>query len=70
LYFTDQELIEWSIVPVGANKDAHKRNEEAIEQYKKELIREIEVQEPEVIKPVKANKSVFEAQIIINKNQN
>jgi HK97 family phage prohead protease len=70
LYFREQELIEWSVVPVGANPEAHKRNEEAIADYKNKIIREIEVQEPEVIKPVKANKSVFEAQIIINKNQN
>ena len=67
LYFREQELIEWSIVPVGSNPDAHKRNSEGLEAFKQTLAaREIEVTEPEQIK--KSGKSVLEAQIIINKN--
>ena len=34
LYFTRQELIEWSIVSAGSNRDAHKRNIETIEEIK------------------------------------
>lgn len=34
LYFTRQELLEWSIVSAGSNRDAHKRNIENIEELK------------------------------------
>lgn len=69
LYFNKSELIEWSVVPAGANKDAHKRNEACLTEIRKEL----------TVIPKKAgtttdgNKSeqrgVFEAQLIINKNR-
>jgi len=65
LYFNEQELIEWSIVPVGANPDAHKRNAEVIEDYRSDLIKEIEVQ----VETVTKNRSAFEAQLVINKNK-
>ena len=65
LYFNEQELIEWSIVPVGANPDAHKRNGELIEDYRSDLIKEIEVQ----VETVTKNRSAFEAQLVINKNK-
>lgn len=66
LFFNKHELVEWSIVPAGANPDAHKRNTEAVEAYKKEIIKNIEVQ-PEVVAP--EGRSVFEAQLIINQNK-
>lgn len=35
LYFDRQDLLEWSIVPIGSNPDALKRNIDAIEDLKK-----------------------------------
>ena len=71
LYFRKAELIEWSIVTVGANPDAHKRNEVAIHEIRKEALAEINVTDEEVIeKPTEnKNRSVREAQLIINKNK-
>lgn len=68
LYFSNQELIEWSVVPAGANKDAHKRNTEAVDQFRQELAKKMPVEQPEVVCNNKS-KSVFEAQIIINQNK-
>ena len=37
VYFTRQELIEWSVVSAGSNKDAFKRSAEQIDEIKKAL---------------------------------
>ena len=42
LYFDEQELLAWSIVPVGSNRDALKRSADAIESVKSEIIRSLE----------------------------
>ena len=34
LYFTRQELLEWSIVSAGSNRDAYRRNTETIDEIK------------------------------------
>lgn len=62
LYFTNQELYEWSVVTVGANPDAIKRSMETIETIKKDIT-------PEPPAPETEKRSVFEAQLSINKNQ-
>ena len=65
LYFTQQRLMEWSIVSAGANPDALKRNEESINEIRTEVAKEIEINQP-----IEVNKrSVVEAQILINKNK-
>ena len=64
LYFTKSELFEWSIVSAGANPEAHKRNEQTIDEIRTESATEIPVVAPLKIE----NKSVCEAQLIINKN--
>ena len=64
LYFTRQELMEWSIVTVGSNPDALKRNAAVVEDIKKETS---EVKE-EVEKTEQRKLSVYEAQVLINKN--
>lgn len=70
LYFRKAELIEWSVVTVGANPDAHKRNETAIHEIRKEALKEINVEDPQQIQPTKnTNKSVREARLINNKNK-
>lgn len=50
LYFDEQELIAWSIVPVGSNRDALKRSADAIETVKSKLIRNIDVTDTETLK--------------------
>lgn len=64
LYFSDQTLVEWAITPVGSNPDAHKRNTEGVEAFKKELKSANSTEEKEP----KENR-VFEAQLLINKNR-
>jgi phage head maturation protease len=66
LYFTDQHLVEWSIVSAGANPDALKRNEEIIEIIRKDVISDIEVIETEIKENKSRTISAFEAQILIN----
>ena len=66
LYFTRQELMEWSVVSIGSNPDAHKRNAESVNEIRTTLAAEIPVVIDETIK----GRSVQEAQIIINKNRN
>lgn len=58
MYFTSQKLIEWSIVPVGSNPDAHKRNDECINEIRKDILLNR-----------KKRITVEEAQLILNKNR-
>jgi HK97 family phage prohead protease len=60
IYFDKQELYEWSIVPVGSNPDAVKRESITIEELRKE--------KPQVIEPETIKRTVREAQLIINNN--
>lgn len=63
LYFDQHELLAWSIVPVGSNRDALKRSAQAISDIKTEITRHIDVVvEPETHKLLK----IREAQLIIN----
>lgn len=62
LYFTRWELFEWSIVPVGSNKDALVRNAQTLEEMRTALI---PVKEEEV---VSVGMSVREAKLQMNKN--
>lgn len=39
LYFDEQELLAWSIVPVGSNRDALKRSADTIDEIKQEIVR-------------------------------
>lgn len=65
LYFTKQRLMEWSIVSIGANPGAHKRNAETVNELRTSIIGEI----PVVAEIVTNTKSVQEAQLITNKNK-
>lgn len=71
LYFDRQELLEFSIVPIGSNPDALKRNAEAVTAFKTEITREIKV-ESTTVEPTKNKKllSIREAQFQINKSKN
>lgn len=59
IYFIRQELLEWSIVPVGSNPDALKRSVENLEEIRTSL------KKPETEK--KISRSMIERKIKINK---
>ena len=81
IYFTKTELVEWSVVAVGANPDALKRNQQTLEEIKSEFKKEPEVeingfdlkkvlnrQLKQAKQKESKKRSVIEAQLIINKN--
>lgn len=68
LYFIRQELLEWSIVPVGSNPEALQRSVQKIEEIRTELrAKDIEVVTEEVVAPAE-KLSVREAKYKFNKN--
>lgn len=67
IYFDEQELLEWSIVPIGSNPDALKRNAEALEEIRAEMVKDIEITGSESVQPIK--RSLCERQLTINKNR-
>lgn len=62
IYFIRQELLEWSIVPLGSNPDALKRSVESLEEIRTSL------KKPESLEK-KISRSVFERQLKINKQK-
>lgn len=67
VYFDEQELYEWSVVTVGSNPEALKRNSEFMAALSDNLIKNIEVAG---IDPVNTEKrSMRERQLLINKNR-
>ncbi len=64
IYFTRQELLEWSIVPVGSNPDALKRSAQSLEEIRSSL----EKQGPENVEGV-TKLSVVERQIKLNQKK-
>lgn len=70
VYFDKQRLQEWSIVSVGSNPEAFKRNTEEIEAIRSAAIQEIEVKpDAEVQEDKKRALTRFEAQLIVNQNR-
>jgi HK97 family phage prohead protease len=67
LYFTKHELLEWSVVSIGANPDANKRNKQALEELR---ANNTPVEAPEVETGNLSGLDVFEAQYMFNKNNN
>lgn len=49
IYFDETELYEWSIVPVGSNPDALKREAQTIEEIRAEMIASVQVIDPVVV---------------------
>lgn len=62
LYFIRQELLEWSIVPLGSNPDALKRSVESLEEIRTSL------KKPESLEK-KVSRSVYERQLKINQQK-
>jgi len=60
IYFVRQELLEWSIVPVGSNPDALKRSVENLAEIRQTL------QKPDEASQNKISRSVYERQLKIN----
>jgi HK97 family phage prohead protease len=69
LYFTKQRLMEWSIVSVGSNPDAHKRNSETLAEMRTSLAKDLAVVAKEIRANAEKSRSVQEAQVIINSNK-
>lgn len=67
IYFDEQELLEWSIVPLGSNPEALKREAQTIEEIRSLIIKEIPVIE-ETRTDNNKELNAFEAQLIINSN--
>lgn len=69
IYFDEQELLEWSIVPIGSNPDALKRETQTIEEIRAEMIKGvegIEVREPETVSFHKRNIREKEFELLNN----
>lgn len=64
LYFDSAELYEWSIVSMGSNPDALKRNQESMEAIRASIQKEI----PVIETPEPQTRKMREAQLIINSN--
>jgi HK97 family phage prohead protease len=69
LYFTKQRLMEWSVVSVGSNPDAHKRNSETLAEMRTSLAKDLAVVAKEIKANAKKSRTVQEAQVIINSNK-
>lgn len=69
IYFDEQELLEWSIVPIGSNPEALKREAQTIEEIRTLITKEIPVVEPLAVR-ADNNKELntIDAQLIINSN--
>ncbi len=68
VYFTKQRLQEWSVVSIGSNPDASKRNTSDLEAFRSEILKE-EKPETNPNKEEVRNQSfdVFDAQLMLNK---
>jgi HK97 family phage prohead protease len=49
LYFDEQELFEWSVVPIGSNPDALKREAQTIDEIRTALAKDIVVEQPQEV---------------------
>lgn len=64
IYFDEQVLLEWSIVPLGSNPDALARQAQTIEEIRAEMIKEIEVKQP--INVSFHNRNIREREFMLN----
>lgn len=69
LYFTKQRLSEWSVVSLGSNPSALKRNEEALQEIRSAYVKKEDNASAEANKEKRASTfDVFEAQYMFNQN--
>lgn len=69
IYFDEQVLLEWSIVPIGSNPEALKREAQTVEEIRAAMIKEIPVSEATDGTGNTIKLSVREAQVKFNKNK-
>jgi HK97 family phage prohead protease len=71
IYFDEWELLEWSVVGIGSNPDAMKRNTESLEAIKADMLKDIPVNEPKSETGASRNVklSTKEAQFKFNQNR-
>jgi HK97 family phage prohead protease len=71
IYFDEWELYEWSVVGIGSNPDAYKRNTESLEAIKADMLKNIPVNEPNLEPGASRNAklSTKEAQFKFNQNR-
>lgn len=62
VYFRAWQLLEFSVVPVGSNPDAHKRNAETLQEIRTSLVAEI----PVIADEIKIKRSLREAELLID----
>lgn len=69
IYFTRWELLEWSIVPIGSNPDAHVREAKTIEEMRAALPTLENTPAPEVPVAETTKLSVRKAKLMLNQNR-
>ena len=69
VYFTRTELYEWSIVPIGSNPDALKREAQTIEEIRAEMIKDIPVTKPENVSVVCEKRETAKRKLLLNKSK-
>lgn len=70
IYFDEVELLEWSIVPIGSNPDALKREAQTLEEIRAEMLKGvegIEVRDAENVSFHKRNMREKEFELLNNK---
>ena len=66
LYFTEQRLMEWSIVSIGSNPDAHKRNAQTGESLRSSVSKNTDTNQDEEFTWDKNKRSLREAELLVN----
>lgn len=64
IYFDEQELLEWSIVPIGSNPDALKRDSQTIEEIRESMLKDKPGTEPESV--CFRNRNLREKEFLLN----
>ena len=66
LYFTEQRLMEWSIVSIGSNPDAQKRNAQTVEELRNSVSKNIDTNQDDEFTWDKNKRSLREAELLVN----
>lgn len=69
IYFDESELLEWSIVPIGSNPDALKREAQTLEEIRAEMIKDIPVTQPENVPVVCEKRETAKRKLLLNKSK-
>ena len=66
LYFTEQRLMEWSIVSIGSNPDAQKRNAQTVEELRNSVSKNTDTNQDDEFTWDKNKRSLREAELLVN----